>query len=84
MAETRTAAQMTRLVAQWRKSGESGASFARRHRMPTWAFWYWCRKLVADPAKAPASAWPSCGSSSSCTAAPFASRTRRAAARGSS
>ena len=56
MAETRTAAQMARLAAQWRKSGESGASFARRHRMPTWAFWYWCGKLVADPAKAPAAA----------------------------
>jgi hypothetical protein len=33
MAETRTAARMARLVAQWRKSGESGASFARRHQL---------------------------------------------------
>jgi transposase-like protein len=45
MAEIRTAARMTRLVAQWRKSGESGASFARRHEIPAWTFWYWQRKL---------------------------------------
>lgn len=47
MARTRTAARMARLVAQWRTSGESGASFARRHRIPTWTFWYWQRKLSA-------------------------------------
>jgi hypothetical protein len=52
MAEIRTAARMARLVAQWRKSGESRASFARRHHMSTWAFWYWCRKLSADEASA--------------------------------
>jgi hypothetical protein len=46
MAETRTAVRMARLVAQWRKSGESGASFARRHHVPTWTFWYWRRKLA--------------------------------------
>ena len=45
MADTRTPARMARLVAQWRTSGESGASFARRHRVPTWTFWYWRRKL---------------------------------------
>jgi hypothetical protein len=50
MAETRTAARMARLVAQWRRSGESGAGFARRHRIPTWTFWYWCRKLSAAAA----------------------------------
>jgi len=44
---------MARLVAQWQKSGESGASFARRHQMSPWAFWYWCRKLKTEPAKAP-------------------------------
>jgi hypothetical protein len=43
--EKRTPARMTRLVAQWRKSGESQASFARRHHIPGWTFWYWCRKL---------------------------------------
>jgi len=32
MAETRTSARMARLVAEWRKSGESGAGFARRHQ----------------------------------------------------
>lgn len=56
MAEIRTAARMRRLVAQWRKSGESGASFARRHQIPSWTFWYWQRKL-SDPsavASAPA------------------------------
>jgi hypothetical protein len=40
---------MARLVAQWRDSGESRASFARRHHMPPWTFWYWCRKLSAAP-----------------------------------
>lgn len=50
MAETRTAARMARLVAPWRESDESGASFARRHHIPTWTFWYWSRKLTADPA----------------------------------
>ncbi len=50
MAKTRTAARMTRLVAQWRASGESGASFARRHRMSPWALWYWQRKLSGRPA----------------------------------
>jgi transposase-like protein len=56
MAETRTAARMARLVAQWRKSGESGASFARRHQIPAWTFWYWQRKLSDTSAVAPASA----------------------------
>ena len=54
MGETRTAARMARLIAQWRKSDESGASFARRHQIPTWTFWYWSRKLAADPTTAPA------------------------------
>ena len=40
---------MTRLVARWRASGESRASFARRHDIPAWTFWYWCRKLAAEP-----------------------------------
>jgi hypothetical protein len=40
-----TAARMARLVATWRERGESQASFARRHRIPGWTFWYWCRKL---------------------------------------
>jgi len=53
MAETRTAARMARLVAQWRTSGESGASFARRHHIPAWTFWYWRRKLSATPASEP-------------------------------
>ena len=39
---------MARLVAQWRtKEGQSAASFARRHRISPWAFWYWQRKLSA-------------------------------------
>ena len=42
-------AQMARLVTQWRQSGESQASFARRHRIPGWTFWYWCRKLSDEP-----------------------------------
>lgn len=55
MAKQR-AARMRRLVAQWRQSGESQAGFARRHGIPTWTFWYWCRKVlppaVAEPAAA--------------------------------
>lgn len=50
------AARMRRLVAQWRQSGESQAGFARRHGIPTWTFWYWCRRAslqaVAEPAAA--------------------------------
>jgi hypothetical protein len=49
MSSNRTPGRMTRLVTTWRASGESGASFARRHRIPTWTFWYWCRKLAAEP-----------------------------------
>jgi len=49
MTSQRTPARMTRLVAQWRASGESGAGFARRHHIPAWTFWYWCRKLSAGP-----------------------------------
>jgi len=56
MAETRTAARMARLVAQWRTSGESGASFARRHQIPAWTFWYWQRKLSDTSAAVPAPA----------------------------
>jgi hypothetical protein len=39
---------MRRLVVQWRASGEPRAQFARRHHIPAWTFWYWCRKLSAD------------------------------------
>jgi hypothetical protein len=56
MAETRTAARMARLVAQWRTSGESGANFARRHQIPAWTFWYWQRKLLGASAVAPSAA----------------------------
>ena len=59
MPTPRTPARMARLVAQWRDSNESQASFARRHHIPTWTFWYWCRKLAredaaAAPSRAPA------------------------------
>jgi hypothetical protein len=40
---------MARLVARWRRSGESGAGFARRHDVHPWTFWYWCRKLSTEP-----------------------------------
>ena len=53
MARRRTAARMARLVAQWRASGASQAEFARRHRIPTWTFWYWCRKLSTAAPAAP-------------------------------
>lgn len=42
-----TAARMARLVAQWRESEETEAGLARRHGIPPWTFWYWCRKLMA-------------------------------------
>ena len=48
MASKRTPAQMARLLAQWRASGESGVSFARRHHVSAWSFWYWCRKLSTE------------------------------------
>jgi hypothetical protein len=49
MISKRTPARMARLVAQWRASGGSRASFARRHHIPAWTFWYWCHKLSAEP-----------------------------------
>ena len=58
MPSTRTPTQMARLVAQWRSSGESQASFARRHHIPTWTFWYWCRKLAREDASAVATGAP--------------------------
>jgi transposase-like protein len=51
MARRRSAPRMARLVAQWRRSGESRAGFARRHRIPAWTFWYWCRKLSREAAE---------------------------------
>ena len=45
--------RMTRLVSRWRSSDESQASFARRHHVAPWTFWYWCRKLSSQgPAEA--------------------------------
>ena len=58
MRGKRTAARMSGLVTQWRSSGESGASFARRHHIPTWTFWYWCQKLSPAPAAPPPSFVP--------------------------
>ena len=52
MPSTRTRARMARLVAQWRDSSESQASFARRHHIPPWTFWYWCHKLAGEAANA--------------------------------
>ena len=49
MAGERTPARMARLVARWRERGESRSGFARRHHVPAWTFWYWCRKLSDNP-----------------------------------
>jgi hypothetical protein len=49
MMSKRTPVRMARLVAQWRRTKESLASFARRHRIPGGSFWYWCRKLSDEP-----------------------------------
>ena len=54
MAQRSTAARMARLVAQWRASDESGASFARRHGVRPWTFWYWSRKRAAPASARPA------------------------------
>jgi len=56
MAKRRTAAHMARLVAEWRRSEESGASFARRHGLSPWALWYWQRKLSTPAAPEPSPA----------------------------
>jgi transposase-like protein len=37
---------MTRLVTQWRASGEPQARFARRHGVQPWTLWYWSRKAT--------------------------------------
>lgn len=47
MQKSQTPARMMRLVAQWQRSGESGAAFARQRGIPTWTFWYWRRKLAS-------------------------------------
>lgn len=54
MAKQSTAARMAKLVARWRASDESGASFARRHGVRPWTFWYWSRKVSAEPSASPA------------------------------
>lgn len=47
MARSTTVVRMTRLVAQWRVSGEPQARFARRHGVRPWTLWYWSRKRAA-------------------------------------
>lgn len=54
MMSKQTPTRMARLVAEWRRSGDSQAGFARRHRIPGWTFWYWCRKLEDAPETDPA------------------------------
>lgn len=46
MQKSQTPARMARLVAQWQRSGESAAGFARQRDIPAWTFWYWRRKLA--------------------------------------
>ena len=52
MANRSTSARMSQLVERWRESDETGASFARRHRVRPWVFWYWSRKLAKTPPSA--------------------------------
>lgn len=54
MAQRIAAVRMARLIARWRASDESGASFARRHGVRPWTFWYWSRKTSA-PSPGPVS-----------------------------
>ena len=49
MGQQSRSTKMARLVAQWRRSDESQAGFARRHGIQPWTFWYWCRKLAPTP-----------------------------------
>lgn len=62
MAKSGQDQRMRRLVARWQRSDESGASFARRHGLAPWTFWYWQRKLtgtgVKDRSKGPVSLVP--------------------------
>ena len=60
MIGKRKPAQMARLVARWRRSGESGAGFVRRRDVHPWTFWYWCRKLSTEPRVASATAEKLC------------------------
>jgi hypothetical protein len=46
MRQRSRATKMAGLVARWRASEETQAGFARRHGIPPWTFWYWCRKLT--------------------------------------
>lgn len=48
-----SARRVARLVAQWQASDETQAGFARRHGIPPWTFWYWCRKLRAADGVSP-------------------------------
>jgi hypothetical protein len=52
MSKSKTPARMARLVAQWQRSGEPAARFARRRGIPTWTFWYWRRKLALTSTEA--------------------------------
>jgi len=38
-----------RLVAKWRRSGQSAAAFADRHGISQWALYWWARQLGASP-----------------------------------
>ena len=38
-----------RLVAKWRRSGESAAEFAVRHGISQWALYSWAKQLGAGP-----------------------------------
>lgn len=46
MARQTRAVRMTRLVSQWRASGEPQARFARQHGVRPWTLWYWSRKVA--------------------------------------
>jgi len=39
--------QRTRLVAKWRRSGQSAAAFADRHGISQWALYWWARQAGA-------------------------------------
>ena len=54
MAQRSKARTRTRLVAQWRTSGEPQAGFARRHGVSPWTLWYWSRKRTDSSTGRPA------------------------------
>jgi len=53
VATNGTRQDMTALVGQWERSGESRGAFAHRHGLTVWQFDYWKRRIRQDVATEP-------------------------------